>query len=137
MHSYCLFCFYTVVFIIFIIVAREYITKTLNNIFRGFPKRKKNQHFTSFALLRSTKQINFYCWIFFCTGKKVFQENIDYDYIYSRVYIIHAHVAKNLMSTPTSFGFWKTTGSKMKSGNIKVVKPQNKVIKNVPSGQVV
>lgn len=40
------------------------------------------------------------------------------------------------MGTPTSFGFWKTTGSKTKPGNIKAVKPLDKVIKNVPSGQV-
>lgn len=44
---------------------------------------------------------------------------------------------KTLLSTPTSFEFWKTTGSKTKSGNIKTVKPQDKVIKNVSSGQVV
>jgi len=44
---------------------------------------------------------------------------------------------KNLMGTSTSFGFWKTTGSKTKSGNIKAVKLLDKVIKTVPSGQVV
>lgn len=41
------------------------------------------------------------------------------------------------MYTATSFKFWKTTGSKTKSGNIKAIKPQNIVIINVPSGQVV
>lgn len=45
-----------------------------------FKKKKINVLVTSLALLRSSKQINFYCWIFFCTEKKVFQENIDYDY---------------------------------------------------------
>lgn len=62
----------------------------------------------------------------------VFREKIDYDII------VHLKSGKKtLLGTPTSFEFWKTTGSKTKSGNIKTVKPQDKVIKTVPSGQVV
>lgn len=95
-------------------------------------KKKINLYYGLLSFARGVKKI------FFLSCVQVFREKIDYYYcIPGEECVMGKRCAVLMDGVPTSFEFWKTAGSKTKSGYIKAVKPQDKVIKNVPFGQVV